>query len=58
MRGQHAAGAKVEHCHGKAIAYDGREGCRISIHDRPWREGVDVLGIEVEEPVRLTGQER
>lgn len=58
MRWQHAAGAEIEHCHGKTVADDGREGCRISIDDGPRRECVDVLCVEVEEPVRVIGQER
>ena len=57
VRWQHAAWSKVEHCHGKTIADDCRESCRIGIHDRPWRECVDVLRSEVEEPIGVVRKE-
>lgn len=57
VRWQHAARSKVEHCHGKTIADDCREGCRIGIHDGPWRECVHVLCSEVEEPVGVVRKE-
>ena len=57
VRWQHAARSEVEHCHGKTIADDCRERCRIGIHDGPRRECVHVLCSEVEEPIGVARKE-